>query len=266
MARKVLAFLRRDFQTQISYRADFLMRLVGMILNVSSFYFVSRILDPMVSPYLQPYSKDYFHFALLGLAFYGFTGSDSLSGAVQSYQQSGTLEVLFLSSTPILGSLVMSTLWGYLWALVESLAYLAAGTVIFGAQLEWASLLRVILVVLMLILANAGFGLVNAGFALVSKRGSPLSRLLRLATGLLAGMYYPIDVLPTWLQFLSRFLPASYCFRALRSTLLQGASVADIASDLLALAAFAVVLLPAGLMAFRYAVRRAKMDGSLSQY
>ncbi len=79
-------------------------------------------------------------------------------------------------------------------------------------------------------------------------------------------VYYPIEVLPQWLQTLSRLLPATYSLDALRRTMLRSASLSDVGGDLLALAAFALVLLPIGLLAFRYAVRWAKSDGSLSEY
>ena len=180
--------------------------------------------------------------------------------------RSGTLEVLFLSPTPILASLVMSTLWRYCWAFAESLFYLLVAGIFFQAHLDWANVLLAMLVVLLTIFANAGLGFINASFVLVTKQTSPLARLLGLVTNLLAGVYYPIEVLPNWLQGFSRLLPATYSFDALRRTMLQSVSLVDVRQDLLALAVFTVVLLPIGLVAFHYAVRWAKIDGSLSQY
>jgi len=48
--------------------------------------------------------------------------------------------------------------------------------------------------------------------------------------------------------------------------MLQSASLHDVGHDLLALTGFTLVLLPIGLVAFRHAVRWAKIDGSLSQF
>jgi hypothetical protein len=42
--------------------------------------------------------------------------------------------------------------------------------------------------------------------------------------------------------------------------------VGEISGDLLALAIFCVVLLPLGLAGFRYAMYRARVDGSLTHY
>jgi ABC-2 type transport system permease protein len=268
MGYKALAFIRRDFQTQVSYRLNFLLRIVGMLISVSSFYFMSQILDTAVSPYLQRYDTDYFHFALLGIAFYPFIGLsvNSLAEAIHEYQHTGTLEVLFLSPTPSFASLIMSTLWRYCWAFAESLFYLLVAGLFFHAHLDWANIFSAVLVVLLVILANAGLGFINASFVLVTKRTSPLARLLGLVTNLLAGLYYPVEVLPDWMRLFSRLLPATYSLDALRRTMLQSASLHDVGHDLLALAGFTLVLLPIGLVAFHFAVRWAKIDGSLSQY
>jgi len=266
---KAAAFLRRDFQTQASYRLDFAMRIFGILISMAIFYFISQILGDAVTPYLSRYNADYFHFALLGLAFYPFIGIsvNSLSAVISEYQHSGTLEVLFVSPTPFFGSLVLSTLWRYCWAFAEMLFYLLAAALVFGASLHWANIFWAILIVIWVIFANAGLGLVNAAFVLVTKRSSPLARLLGLTTSLLAGVYFPVDVLPPWLRSLSYLLPATYAFESLRLALLQpAATAADIWPYLLALTLFTVVLLPLGFVAFQFGVRWAKTDGSLSQY
>lgn len=268
MRHKALAFIQRDLHTQASYRLNFFMRIGRILISVATFYFISQAVGTAVNQYLQSYQTDYFHFVLLGIAFFPFISlsTDVMSDAIKEYQQNGTLEILFLSPTPFLSTLVMSTLWPYCWALAEALVYLLAGTFIFKAQLNWASIFTAALVILFTIFANAGLGLINAGFIIITKRVSPLVRLLGLITSLLAGTYYPIDVLPKWLQTLSQVLPATYAFNALRRTMLQGASLRVVSEDLLILGLFSILLLPIGLLAFHYAVYWAKVDGSLSQY
>ncbi len=268
MIYKIAAFVRRDFRTQASYRLDFLLRIASIFISIAIFYFISQILGAAVNPYLGRYGADYFHFALLGIAFYPFINlsTDSLSDAIHEYQHSGTLEVLFVSPTPILPALLMSTVWGYCWAVAEVLFYLLAAALIFRADLNWANILAALLVVVLTVLANAGLGLVNAAFVLATKRTSPLARLLGLFTSLLAGIYFPVEVLPAWLRVFSHLLPATYAFDAVRRLLLQPVSLADLAANMLILVGFTLLLLPLGLIAFYYAVQWSKVDGSLAQY
>lgn len=268
MGHKAWAFIRRDFQTQASYRLDFLMRLARIVIFTAVFYFISRTLGTAAGPYLQHYESDYFHFVLLGIAFYPFIylSINNLAEVVLEYQKDGTLETLFLSPTPALATLPLSTLWNYCWALLESLLYLLLASFLFQAYLNWANIFSAVLIVLVAILANAGLGFINASFVLVTKRPSPFVYFFSLVTSLLAGLYFPIEALPGWLRSLSYLLPATYAFDALRRTMLPETSLVEVGQDLLALAGFSLVLLPLGLFAFRYAVRWAKMDGSLVQY
>jgi ABC-2 type transport system permease protein len=265
---KALAFIRRDFQTQASYRLDFLMSIARMLMTVSLFYFISRILGSAVNPNLQRYNTDYFHFALIGIAFYPLItmSANNMSDVIHDYQSTGTLEMLFMGNTPILATLVMSMLWSYCWAIAQAFFYLVAAAVLFHADLLWRNMVLAIPIMLFAIVANTGLGFINASFVIVTKRPSPLVALLGLATSLLAGVYFPVEILPWWLQFFSRLLPATYSFAALRNAMLRGASSANVVQDLAVLAAFTLVLLPIGFVALHNAVRWAKTDGSLSQY
>jgi ABC-2 type transport system permease protein len=263
---KLLAFVKRDIRTQASYRLDFVMEVASMLASIAVFFFISEVVGDTVGPHLQPYGADYFNFALFGLAFYSFFNTNSLAGAVQGYQSSGTLEVMFLTPTPILSSLLMSTLWERLFALVRALLYLLVAMFFFHARLAWTHLPSALLLLGLTVLAHTGIDLVNASFVLVTKRGSPLARFLSLITGLLGGVYYPISALPHWLRVWSYLLPTTYALDALRRTMLQGTSLLTLWPNLLALSLFTAILLPIGLLSFHYAVRRAKREGSLTQF
>lgn len=56
---------------------------------------------------------------------------------------------------------------------------------------------------------------------------------------LVGGVFYPVKVMPDWLQVISRLLPVIYSLNAMRQALLAGASWRALAPDLLILAAFA---------------------------
>jgi ABC-2 type transport system permease protein len=58
----------------------------------------------------------------------------------------------------------------------------------------------------------------------------------------------------------------TYSLNAMRRAILLGDPLSALAADLLPLVLFAVILLPLSFVAFRYAVKRAKIEGSLTQY
>lgn len=83
---------------------------------------------------------------------------------------------------------------------------------------------------------------------------------------LLSGVFYPVSVLPEWVQNFSALLPLTYALDAARLAVLQGYSVHELRLDILVLLGFCAVLLPLALLSFKLAVKRAKIEGSLVQY
>ena len=98
------------------------------------------------------------------------------------------------------------------------------------------------------------------------KRGNPLAWVLNNFEGLLGGVSFPVAVLPAWLLPVSALLPVTYAVRAFQSAVLRGAGLTEIKGDLLALAAFDIVLIPASVWLFGLAVRRARRAGTLGEY
>jgi len=90
--------------------------------------------------------------------------------------------------------------------------------------------------------------------------------VVETTTALVAGVYFPPDILPAPLQNLSFALPQTYALTGLRSALLQSATLAQILPTLAILAGFAIVLLPLGIAAIHLAYRKALEKGSLAQY
>lgn len=263
-----LAFLKRDFSQALSYRLSFMMQLGGILFNVAIFYFMAELFGSAVAPQLETYGGDYFSFVLIGLAFTGFLGL-SLSGFAQSIregQMMGTLEIMLLSPTRLSAILLSSSVWGYVMTTFRVVIYLIVGVLVFGASLGQANYGTAILVMLLSIASFSGIGIISASFVLLTKKGDPIAWALGGASSLLAGVYYPISVLPDWLEPISRFLPLTYALDAMRLAMLKGQTLYELRFDLLILLAFTFVLTPISFLIFRLALKRAKKEGSLIQY
>jgi ABC-2 type transport system permease protein len=82
---------------------------------------------------------------------------------------------------------------------------------------------------------------------------------------LISGVYYPVDILPGWMQLISRVSPATYVLDAVRRSLIDGASVNQLLGDLWPLIAMAFVFIPLGLWGFGQAEHYAKRTGKLKR-
>jgi ABC-2 type transport system permease protein len=265
---KAITFLRRDFKTELSYRFSFLLNIAGISFSVIMFYYISKLFGKAASPYLEDYGGDYFSFVIIGIAFSGYlsTSLHSFSGAIRDGQMLGTLEAMMVTPTGIPSIILFSSLWSFIYTTIEVLIYLFAGIILFGLDLGKANILSSLVVMVFTILSFSPFGIISASFIMAFKRGDPIAFLFGTASSLLGGVYYPITILPSWLQDLSHLLPITYSLRGMRHALLNGATLSEISSDLLALALFTTVMIPLSLISFSYAVRKAKEKGSLGQY
>ena len=266
--RKPVSFVRRDFKLQASYRLAFFLQFFGILFSVATFYFVSLLFGEAAMPHLQAYGGDYFAFVLVGIAFMRYQGvaMGTFAGTIRSGQMMGTLEAMLVTPTPLSTILVSSSLWSFAFTSIQVLIYLLMGVVLFGVDMGKVTLLAAVVIQTLTIVAFSGIGILSASFAMVFKRGDPIAFLFGSVSTLLGGVFYPITVLPGWLQPISYLLPLTYSLRAMRHAILRGDSLYELAPEVITLAVFAGILLPLSFLVFRYAVRRAKMEGSLTQY
>jgi len=268
LRRTMPVFLQRDLKTQVSYRLSFLLQLAGIFFSVTSYYFVGQVFGMQTNPYLAAYGGDYFSFVLIGIAFLGYQSVAlyGFSNVVQSAQTTGTLEAMLTTPTRLSTILLGSSAWNFIFTSFRVMLYLLAGVTFFGARFTGANWGAALLVLLLTVTSLSAIGILSASFIMVFKRGSPINFLISSVSLLLGGVYYPVEVLPARLQALARLYPLTTSLQAMRRALLMGASLSSLAGDLGILLGFTLLLMPLSLAAFRYAVQRAKRDGSLTQF
>ena len=262
---KVGAFLYRDFLSDLSYRFAFFLQLGGMIFSVAVFFFASRMIDPKTAGFdgIAP-----FPWMLVGVAFqlYFSTALYSFSAKVRSEQVMGTLEAMLVSPTPTSLVIFSSTAWDFTWGALRLLVYLLAAVLIFGVTLHVESPAALLLGVALTLLSSAGIGMISASFILYFKRGDPVNFLLSGLTSFFGSVFFPVESLPQSMRFVSDYLPNTWALKIVRGSLLQGRPFVELSGEMLRLAILTAVLVPLGLLCSRFAIRRAKREGTLVQY
>ena len=66
--RKLLQFIKRDFQMEIAYKAKFVSDLVYVVFPVVLYYFLAKMVGDKASPQMSRYGCDYFSFVMVGIA------------------------------------------------------------------------------------------------------------------------------------------------------------------------------------------------------
>jgi len=262
---KVWAFLKRDFLSQISYRLAFLMQIAGLAFSLLAFFYMTKMMDPGTVGLdgIPP-----FEYLLIGIAFqfYFSTALYSFSAKIRSEQVLGTLEAMLVSPTPTSIVIFSSAAWDFAYGGIRVLLYLLLATLLFDVQLQTTGLGAFAIGVVLTLLSSAGLGILSASFILYFKRGDPINFLLSGATTFLGTVFFPVEMLPDWIRPASEYLPITWSLRIVRGTLLQGKTIADLGTELSVLAGLTLLLLPMGLFFSRFAIRRAKREGTLVKY
>jgi len=262
---KMWAFLKRDFLSEVSYRLSFMMRIVGMLTSLLAFYFMTKMMDPNAEGFngIPP-----FNWMLIGLAFqfYFSTALFAFSARIRNEQMLGTLEAMLVSPTPTSIVIFSSATFDFTYGLFRVILMLLFATLIFDVTLYTNSLTAVFLGVALTMLSSTGVGILSASFILYFKRGDPINFLISGATTFLGNVFFPVEQLPAWIRPASDYMPITWSLRVVRGALLEGKTLTELSGELGSLALLTAVLLPAGLIASRFAIRRAKREGTLIQY
>ena len=92
------------------------------------------------------------------------------------------------------------------------------------------------------LLAILGYGLLISTFASSQQQAMLATFFLFMIFILLAGLFTPVDSMPVWAQWFTRFNPVAYFVEVMRLVVLKGSGIADISRHILSVLAFAIVL------------------------
>jgi len=261
------ATLRRDVLMARSYPVGFALGLASSLFGVLSILFLDAAFGDAAAGRLDDYGRSYFGFAVIGIGLSTFmaTGLSGMASRVREGQLMGTLELLLVSPNPLPLLLFSSAIWAHMRALLTLALYVVIAVPL-GMDVSRANWPVAILSLLLAVVAFNALGLVAAAYVVVLKQGNPVTLVLTAASSLLAGVLYPVAVLPDWLQSIAAFLPLTHALELVRRSLLAGDGLAELIAPLGSLILLTAILLPIGAWIVDRAVRVAKTDGSLSQY
>lgn len=265
---KLLAFLRRDFKVQISYPLGFFMQLWGIFFQLILYYFLAKTFGVSVSPYLSNYGGDYFPFIIIGIAFSSFVYQSlyTFSAAISSQQHAGTLEAQLVTQTSLPTILIGSGLWQYIFTSFRVVLYIVMGMIAFGLRINAAGIFPAIIILILGVISAMAIGILSATFTVVYKQGNPIDFLISGMSTFFGGVYFPISVLPGWLQGFANLFPIYHCLEGLRLSLLKGYSLFQLWPQILGLSIFSFILFPISLWLFSLGIKRAKREGTLAHY
>ena len=178
----------------------------------------------------------------------------------------GTLEYTFMAPVRRWTQLLGSTLFAVMYGLVHTTVILLVLSLFFGLDLSQANFATAGIFMILGSVSFIGIGMMAATLPLLYvERGAQMTFVLQSLLLLVSGVYYSVTILPQWMQFLSKFSPATYVLEGVRAGLMQGTPIDQLLGDVWPLMVMAVVFIPLGVWVFGRAERYAKRTGKLKR-
>ena len=205
---------------------------------------------------------------LIGAVIWAYLGIifEFLTETVSWERWEGTIEYTFMSPLRRSAHLLGSAAFAVLYALVRAVLLFAVVALFFDLSMPRADFLTAIVVVLVGSIAFAGIGMMTAVLPLISpEKGAQLGYIAQGVLLVVSGVYYPVEVLPAWMQSIAAVSPATYALTGARDAILDGAGLGSMLSELVALVAIGAIAVPIGLALFAAGERYAKRHGKLKR-
>ena len=158
-------------------------------------------------------------------------------------KERGTMEQVRMAPLDAASFVAGKTIPYFVVSLVSAFGIIAVAMVLFGMPMRGSWLLLLLAMSLFLVGA-LGLGLLISSVADTQQVAFQAALLISfLPTLMLSGFIFPIASMPRFLQIVTYAVPARYFLIALRGIVLKGAGAQAFSSELLALTAFAAVVM-----------------------
>jgi ABC-2 type transport system permease protein len=190
----------------------------------------------------------------------------AIAESVQWERWEGTIEYTMMAPINAFTYIIGSCLFGVLYGLVRTALVLVALMFLFHLEANPAGLLPALAIVSLGSVSFIGLGIMAATLPLLfTEKGAQMTYVIEACLLLISGVYFPITVLPVWMQPLSHLSPATYVLSGIRDVLLKHPTSTIMAHTLIPLAVIGIVTVPLGFWVFSWAEHFAKRTGRLKR-
>src|ERR671927_1974728 len=205
---------------------------------------------------------------LVGAVIWAYLGIifEILTETVAWERWEGTIEYTFMAPLSRAVHLLGMGAFAVLYGVIRTAALFAVVAAFFGLAFPHADFLSALVLLAIASLSFVGVGMCTAVLPLISpEKGAQLGFIAQGLLLVVSGVYYPVEVMPGWMQAISTISPATYALHGIRAAVLDGAGAGAVWGDLWPLLVLGAVAIPAGLAVFRAGERYAKRHGKLKR-
>ncbi len=215
---------------------------------------IARVSDEVVFEFEQvgdvrPFNPS--HFTLPGyLVMFVFFAAAMGAAEIARERENNTLERLASQGVrrqAIIAGKVLASIYR---GMMQLAVLWIVGILGFGLDLG-ASPATVVAVSLLMVIASSAFAVMLASLVTTRRGVDSAAVLVSLILAPVGGSWWPLFIMPEWMQTLAKLTPHGWANQAFNKLMLFGATAGDVVSEMVALLAFALVFLVISLWRFR---------------
>jgi ABC-2 type transport system permease protein len=205
---------------------------------------------------------------LIGAVVWAYLGIifEFLTETVAWERWEGTIEYTFMAPLSRSMHLAGQGVFAILYGLARAILLFAVVAFFFDLEMPDANFLAALIVIAVASVSFIGIGMMTSVMPLISpEKGMQLGFIAQGLLLVVSGVYYPVEVLPGWMQWVSVISPATYALNGARDAIIGGAGITDLWDEIWPLIIIGVVSIPLGLWVFSRGEQYAKRHGKLKR-
>lgn len=265
---KLPAFLRRDILIALSYRVAFVSDLASLLVQALLFYFLSELVNPGEVPRIDGTQPTYLEFVTIGIALSVFVqlGLGRVAAVFRGEQLAGTLESMLTTPTALATVQLGAVVFDLVYVPLRTAVFLGAMVLAFDVDLHAGGLLPATALLLAFMPFVWGLGVLSAAAIVTFRKGAGVAGIAGTFLTLGSGAYFPLSLLPGWVESLATVNPIAIALEGMRELLLGDAGWPEALSAAAVLLPLSAATLALGVIAFRAALRHEQKRGTLGLY
>jgi ABC-2 type transport system permease protein len=203
---------------------------------------------------------------LVGATIWAFLGIifEFMTETVAWERWEGTIEYTFMAPLSRLVHLFGQGAFAVLYGLIRATILFFVVALFLGLHAPDANYGAALALLALASLSFIGVGIMTSVLPLISpEKGAQLGFVAQGLMLVVSGVYYPVSVMPEWMQWIAKISPATYALRGCRASVVDGAPL--VWANVWPLLIIAVLATPIGLAIFKVGERYAKRHGKLKR-
>lgn len=260
--RRVLGFIVRDFHEWVSYKYEMFFWLVNTLIGAVTYSFLGRYATLQRPEIIAEYGGSFLAYLIVGMSFNYmiYASLEAPRVAINPWNLMWNLIIPSSLYEVVLGSVFFR----YLIGIFQFLMYLSIASA-FGVVFNMNPVTTFV-IILLGAAVMWGIGMISAGIQIITKRWDPITWFFTMLGGLLSGVWFPYQLLPSSLQMVSKVMPQTYILETLRRSMLRNETIIDLWWSLLPLVISSSVVLFVGFIVYSRSVKYAKEHGTVGEF